>query len=96
MVLNQLLPEVTTWEDAQKSAIRCETTLYKTQFSGGTLELPALSTTNDNTLAATIIQQQQKQIEELQKQLYKINFFIGKQHPDVSSASPSLQQNLMC
>ena len=85
MVLNQLLPEVTTWEDAQKSAIRCETTLYKTQFSGGTLELPALSTTNDNTLAATIIQQQQKQIEELQKQLNKITILIGKQPPDFHS-----------
>ncbi len=40
MVLNQLLPEVKTWEDAQKAAIRCETTLYETQASGGTLELP--------------------------------------------------------
>ena len=29
MVLNQLLLEVTTWEDAQKAASRCETTLYK-------------------------------------------------------------------
>jgi hypothetical protein len=85
MVLNQLLPEVTTWEDAQAAAIRCETTLYKTQASGGTLELPTLSTTNDNILAATIIQKQQKQIEELQKQLNKINILIGKQPSDFYS-----------
>jgi hypothetical protein len=85
MVLNQMLPEVTTWDDAQKTAIRCETTLYKTQASGGTLELPTLSTTNDNTLAATIIQKQQKQIEELQKQLKKINILISKQPPDFHS-----------
>jgi hypothetical protein len=39
MVLNQLLPEVTTWEDAQKAAIRCETTLYKTQFSAKHIEM---------------------------------------------------------
>ena len=25
VVLNQMLPEVTTWGDAQKAAIRCET-----------------------------------------------------------------------
>ena len=59
MVLNQLLPEVTTWEEAQKAAIRCENTLYKTQASGGTLELPNLSTSNANTLTTTLIQQQQ-------------------------------------
>jgi hypothetical protein len=74
MVLNQMLPEVTTWDDAQKAAIRCETTLYKTQASGGTLELPNLTTPNVDSLAAAAIQQQQKQIEALQKQLNKINF----------------------
>ena len=71
MVLNQMLPEVTTWEEAQKAAIRCENTLYKTQASGGTLELPNLSTSNANTLTTTLIQQQQKQIDELKKQLDK-------------------------
>jgi hypothetical protein len=65
MVLNQMLPEVTTWDDAQKAAIRCETTLYKTQASGGTLELPNLTTPNVDSLAAAAIQQQQKQIETL-------------------------------
>ena len=83
MVLNQLLPEVTTWEEAQKAAIRCENTLYKTQASGGTLELPNLSTSNANTLTTTLIQQQQKQIDELKKQLDKA--LIRKQPPNFQS-----------
>ena len=74
MVLNQLLPEVTTWEDAQTAALRCETTLYKTQASNGMLELPTFTSTNIDSLAATALQQQQKQIEKLQQQLNKINF----------------------
>lgn len=81
MILNQMLPEVTTWEDAQKAAIRCETTLYKTQASGGTLELPTFSNTNIDTLAATAMQQQKKQIEALQKQLNKINVLGDEQEP---------------
>ena len=48
VVLNQMLPEVTTWGDAQKAAIRCETNFYKTQASGGTLELPNLTTPVDD------------------------------------------------
>ena len=83
MVLNQLLPEVTTWEDAQAAALRCEKTLYKTQASGGKLDLPTFSTYNTNTLTATTIQQQQKQIEALQKQIDKI--LIDKQSPDFHS-----------
>jgi hypothetical protein len=83
MVLNQLLPEVTTWEDAQAAALRCETTLYKTQASGGKLDLSTFSTYNTNTLTATTIQQQQKQIEALQKQIDKI--LIDKQSPDLHS-----------
>jgi hypothetical protein len=51
MVLNQLLLEEKTWEDAQQAAIRCETTLYKTQASGGTLELPTFTTSNIDTVA---------------------------------------------
>ena len=83
LVLNQLLPEVTTLEEAQKAAIRCENTLYKTQASGGTLELPNLSTSNANTLTATLIQQQQKQIDAMQRQLDKI--LISKQTPEFQS-----------
>ena len=71
MVLNQLLPEVTTWEDAQAAALRCETTLYKTQGSNGMLELPTFTSTKIDSLEATALQQQQKQIEKLQQQLNK-------------------------
>jgi hypothetical protein len=77
MVLNQMLPEVTTWDDAQRAALRCETTLYETQTSNGVLELPTFTSSNIDTLAATALQQQQKQIEELQTKLSKINF-IGE------------------
>jgi hypothetical protein len=77
MVLNQMLPEVTTWDDAQRAALRCETTLYKTQASNGVLELPTFTSSNIDTLAATALQQQQKQIEELQSKLSKSNF-IGE------------------
>jgi hypothetical protein len=66
-------------------ALKWHSQRIKTQANGGTLELPTLSTTNDNTLAATIIQKQQKKIEELQKQLNKINILIGKQPPDFHS-----------
>jgi hypothetical protein len=66
MVLNQMLPEVTTWDDAQRAALRCETTLYKTQTSNRVLELPTFTSSNIDTLAATALQQQHKQIEELQ------------------------------
>jgi hypothetical protein len=31
MVLNQMLQKVSTWDGAQRAALRCETTLYKTQ-----------------------------------------------------------------
>jgi hypothetical protein len=74
MVLNQILPEVTTWDDVQRAALRCETYLYKTQMSIGILELPNFTSSNIDTLAATALQQQQKQIEELQSKLNKINF----------------------
>ena len=60
MVLNQMLPEVTTWAAAQAAAIQCETTLYKTQASGGILELPTFSNPNIYALTATAMQQQQK------------------------------------
>ena len=80
MVLNQLLPEVTTWQEAQDAAIRCETTLYKTQSSNGILELPTfasatadgLKTTVDD-LKTTIMHQQHKEIEMLRAQLNKVN-----------------------
>jgi hypothetical protein len=65
-------------------ALKWHSQRIKTQANGGTLELPTLSTTNDNTLAATITQQQ-RQIEELRKQLNKINILIGKQPPDFHS-----------
>jgi type II secretory pathway pseudopilin PulG len=72
MVLNEMLPEVTTWDDAQRAALRCETTLYKTQTSNGVLELPTFTSSNIDTLAATALQQQQKQIEELQTSHQKL------------------------
>jgi hypothetical protein len=81
MVLNQMLPEVTTWDDAQRAALRCETTLYKTQTSNGILELPSFTTSNIDTLAATTLEQQQKQIKELQSKLNKINFVGEVQEP---------------
>jgi hypothetical protein len=74
MVLNQMLPEVTTWDDAQRAALRCETTLCKMQRSNGVLELPTFTSSNIDTLSATALQQQQKQIKELQSKLNKINF----------------------
>jgi hypothetical protein len=46
VVLNQMLQKVTTWDDAQRAALRCETTLYKTQTSGGILELPTFISPN--------------------------------------------------
>jgi hypothetical protein len=82
MVLNQLLPEVTTWQDAQDAAIRCETTLYKTQSSNGMLELPSFTTTNIDSLTATAMQQQQKEIEMLRAQLNKVNFLGNANQPD--------------
>ncbi|EFX84505.1 hypothetical protein DAPPUDRAFT_314838 [Daphnia pulex] len=60
MVLNQMLPEVTTWDDAQRAALRCETTLYKTQTSNGVLELPTFTSSNIDTLAATESRQKLK------------------------------------
>ncbi|EFX65145.1 hypothetical protein DAPPUDRAFT_333483 [Daphnia pulex] len=81
MVLNQMLPEVTTWYDAQRAALRCETTLYKTQTSNGVLELPTFTSSNIDALSATTLQQQQKQIKELQSKLNKINFVGGVQEP---------------
>jgi hypothetical protein len=38
------------------------------------LELPTFTSTKIDSLAATALQQQQKQIEKLQQQLNKINF----------------------
>ena len=80
MVLNQMLPEVTTWDDAQRAALRCETTLYKTQ-TGGILELPTFTSSNIDTLVATKLKQQQKQIEELKTKLNKIHFVGEVQKP---------------
>ncbi len=59
MVLNQLLPERPTWEEAQDAAIRCDTTLYKTQSSNGILELPTFASTTIDDLRTTVMQQQQ-------------------------------------
>ena len=47
------------------------------------LELPNLSTSNTNTLTTTLIQQQQKQIDELKKQLDKA--LIRKPPPNFQS-----------
>jgi hypothetical protein len=79
MVLNQMLPEVTTWDDAQRAALRCETTLYKTQTNNGVLELPTFTISNIDALSATTLQQQQ--IKELQSKLNKINFVGEVQEP---------------
>jgi hypothetical protein len=83
MVLNQLLPEVTTWQEAQDAAIRCETTLYKTQSSNGILELPTFASATVDDLRTTVMQQQQKEIEMLRAQLSnKVNFLGDAQKPD--------------
>ena len=58
MVLNQLLPERPTREEAQDAAIRCDTTLYKTQSSNG-IELPTFASTTIDDLRTTVMQQQQ-------------------------------------
>ena len=79
MVLNEMLPEVTTWDDAQRAALRCETTLYKTQTNNGVLELPTFTISNIDALSATTLQQQQ--IKELQSKLNKINFVGEVQEP---------------
>ena len=81
MVLNQLLPEVTTWQEAQDAAIRCETTLY-TQSSNGILELPIFKYTSIDDLRTTAMQQQQKEIEMLRAQLNKVNFLGDAHKPD--------------
>jgi hypothetical protein len=73
MVLNQLLTEVTTWQEAQDAAIRCETTSYKTQSSNGILELPTFASTTVDDLRTTVMQQQQNEIEMLRAQLNKVN-----------------------
>jgi hypothetical protein len=92
MVLNQLLPEVTTWQEAQDAAIRCETTLYKTQTSNGILELPTFASASVDDLRTTVMQQQQKEIEMLRAQLNKVNFLGDAQKPDEQTVNYVGQQ----